>query len=120
MSFPLRQSLQNKQCFHNHYMHTCLLRATAICFQDLVLCPEIGRHSLQRISALGVTTDRYSCVQIQDETKSQKAARTPSSAVLAYSSSHCGRSFKVRAVQAQPRTRRVLRGQGNAMQSQCA
>ena len=23
-----RQSLQNKQCFHNQYMHTCLLRAT--------------------------------------------------------------------------------------------
>ena len=27
--FPIhRQSLQNKQCFHNQYMHTCLLRAT--------------------------------------------------------------------------------------------
>jgi hypothetical protein len=25
---PHRQSLQNKQCFHNHHMHTCLLRAT--------------------------------------------------------------------------------------------
>src|SRR2546423_1940335 len=23
-----RQSLQNKQCFHNQYMHTCLLLAT--------------------------------------------------------------------------------------------
>ena len=26
-----RQSLQNKQCFHNQYMHTCLQRATLLC-----------------------------------------------------------------------------------------
>ena len=25
----LRQSLQNKQCFHSQYIHTCLLHATA-------------------------------------------------------------------------------------------
>jgi hypothetical protein len=32
-----RQSLQNKQCFHNQYLHTCLLRATERregCFVD--------------------------------------------------------------------------------------
>ena len=35
MSFPSlhRQSLQNKQCFRDQYMHACLLRATV--FRDL-------------------------------------------------------------------------------------